>query len=371
MDAVESPMKRMRRQIRVWLKKIILNNPIRRSHIAQKQSGYLDKLSAGTNPRMILFMVPNLNKVNGGIMSIILLASESEKIKHQHQADVFVAPMPGGNPFLKFTKFPNNRILVDLKMLMSRYGENSDILVHLPEGYIVPFMAWLKEYSTQFSRLRFNVMLQNFDVRPSREVIDRLATIGPVTITTAHLAYSGSDTEKMYGCPVHHLSAWVSDVEYERRPFAQRENIFLLSSDKHEHRESIVKALKKSLPQFRFVVVKRMTYSAYRELISKSKFSLTFGEGFDGYFSEIIWSGGIGSTVYNDSYFKENWSNAPFVYSSWEELLERLPGDVESANVEVKYEGVNGVLFNLLSREYSYKEYQENIAAFYSKYYPM
>ena len=165
------------------------------------------------------------------------------------------------------------------------------------------------------------------------------------------------------------MSARVTQ-SYEGKPFSQRENLFLLSGDQHDNRTFIVNELKKNLPQYRFITIKRMTYDAYRQLVSRAKFSLTFGEGLDGYYAEMILSGGIGCAVFNGRFFTEDFSDIPFVYASWEALLENLPKDVHAANVAGEYERLNEIPYRILDGQYSYEAYQENMASFYKRYYP-
>lgn len=369
----KSSAKRVVRSLLSWAKALWLKNPIRAYRIAAQQHAYMDTCpSAESNLRVVIFIVPGYDGVGGGVMSIFSLAEETERLREKHGAQVFVCPLPGHPPLLRYTKFPNNRILVDLHMILSRYDKDADVLVHIPEVYVGNFLQRVVPILTSSGRQwRLNIMLQNVDFIPSREEVERLMKVGPVTVTTAHEAYSGVETEKRLGCPVHHFSVWISPAHYERKPFADRKNIFVLSPDQHEKRGAIVRELKKLMPTFQFVTIKRMAYTDYKNLISSAKFSLTFGEGLDGYYAEMIFAGGIGCAVYNDRFFTEDFADVPFVYSSWDMLLSRLPEDSRLANVPGEFERISEIPYRLLCNHYSYEEYKKNISSFYDKYFSM
>ena len=113
-----------------------------------------------------------------------------------------------------------------------------------------------------------------------------------------------------------------------------------------------------------------MTYSVYLQIISEARFSLTFGEGLDGYFLEPVFSGGIGIAVYNNRFFDEEYKNLPFVYASWDDLAECFSADVLQANQNPDtYKTIHKSQFEILATNYSYENYQRNIISYYAKYF--
>jgi hypothetical protein len=327
----------------------------------------MEKVEAGNSDRAIVFLVPGKNKVNGGVMSIYMIAGETEQLKEIHQADVFICSYPGSPPLLRITKFPNNAIILDFKSLLTRFKKGTEVLVHIPEIFVSEFLVQARQQiASRDFRWHFNIMLQNIDLAPTREDIRTLSEFGSVTVTAAHVAYSGAETERALGCTVHHLSARASPEPYERKSFSERENIFVISPDPHERRKEILSELRRRLPDFRFITVKRMTYSEYRKLIASAKFSLTFGEGMDGYFTEMTFGGGIGCAVYNTRFFTEPFASLPFVYDSWDTLLLNLPDDVRAANTAEQYDRNNMEPCSLLSEIYSPDIFREKVKSYYS-----
>lgn len=350
---------------------IVLRRPSVTSAIRQVQKSYLDAHHCSSYDSLVVFFVPGFDMVSGGIMSIISLATETKKLFAGSKTGIFVCVVPYHPPLSKFTKFENDQVIVNYLDLLSRCGNAKTMLLHVPEIY-THYVA--KNSQKLFGRfggqLCFNILLQNIDVAPSPVFVNRLKLHGAVTITTAHKAYSGEDTKRRYGCPVHHLSVWVSPEKYIYKKFDEKRKLIVVSPDEHELRDVILKKIQAQLPEFQFVVIKNMTYSAYLKIISEARFSLTFGEGLDGYFAEPVFSGAIGSAVYNDRFFDEEYKKLRFVYASWDDLAQNFASDVLRVNLNHdEYMAVHQSQFDILAGNYSYENYQRNIASYYDKYF--
>lgn len=320
--------------------------------------------------RAIVFITPSRNTANGGIMAIINLAHESERLGKLHGAKVFVCTLPGDRPLLRYTKFANDRILLNFSTLCKALRPDAEVLVHIPEIFTVRFVESAGSVlAERQGNWRFNILLQNIDYIPCKEDVYALSRLGPVSATTAHFAYSGAKTAEALGCPVHHLTAWTSTTPYEIKPFNEKKNIIIVSPDLHEQRRAVLSEFKRKLPEFQFVTISRMTYPAYRQLIASAKFSLTFGEGFDAYFSETSFCGGIGCAVYNSRFFTEDFAALPFIYPSWAELFRRMPDDVRAANVPGTLEKESRRIRAVLEKYSSLEIMQVNLAAYYRQYF--
>jgi len=355
-------LKRFVRMVkRCWSK-----NPIRKRWITNKQRQILDACK-GDLDRVIIFLVPGEDVVNGGIMSIISLADETAMLRYVHQSEIFVCPAPGEPPLLRFTRFANSRTLVDLTTLFSRIKPNSSVLIHIPEIYVSSFIEHKNELLPLLKsfKVKYNILLQNIDSIPSVADVEQLKALGGVSITAAHKAYASVHTEGLLGCPLWHLSVWISPEQYEYRSFGDKKNVIVVSPDSHSDRNEILDLLRLKLPEFDFMVVRRMTYQQYKALIATAKFSLTFGEGLDGYFVETVFSGGIGCAVYNSRFFTEAYRSLPSVYSSWDDLLVKFPEDVRRLNSESAYAESHKLQFDLLASDYSYERYKRNLELFY------
>ncbi|OGT99687.1 MAG: hypothetical protein A2079_00690 [Geobacteraceae bacterium GWC2_48_7] len=349
------------------LKNLWRNNFIRKKYIADKQSNYLESVSAGINNRLILFLVPGFDRVNGGILSIISLAEETEKLKSRHKADVFVCTMPGDPPLSRFTKFKNSMHVVDLQMLLSRSNGSGSVLVHIPEIFVERYSQKIKQLVTDHPGIQwqFNILLQNIDLIPKRSSVECLKEYGTTTCTTAHQAYSNKETEDLIGCSIYHFSVWVSPEKYINNSYEEKRNLIVVSPDKHPRRKEILEFLKGRMSDYEFRVIKNMTYEEYKRVIASAKFSLTFGEGLDGYLIEPVFSGSVGSAVYNNKFFTDDLSELPFIYPSWDELKARFPEDVESIDNAERYSFTNSLQFKAFAMHYSHEKYIQNLMDYY------
>ena len=287
------------------IKNLWRNHFLRKKYIHSKQSEYLERVGAGANDRLIVFLVPGYDRVNGGVLSIISLAEETAKLVNYHKADVFVCTVPGDPPLIRFSKFPNTTHLVDLQILLSRISNNGRVLIHIPEIFVSRFSQNIQQLTNNYPGVtwQFNILLQNIDLIPEKRFVDCLAEHGKTTCTTAHQAYSNNDTAIRMGCPVHHFSVWISPEKYIRKTYPEKDNLVVVSPDKHPRRKEVLDSLKSRMNGYEFKIIKNMTYEEYKRVIASAKFSLTFGEGLDGYFIEPVFSGGIGCAVFNDKFF--------------------------------------------------------------------
>ena len=213
---------------------IVLRRPSVTSVIRKVQKSYLDAHHCNSYEDLIVFFVPGFDIVSGGAMSIISLAEETKKLFTKSKTGVFVCVIPYHPPLAKFTKFENNAVVVNYFDVLFRCGNAKTILLHIPEIYTHYIARSHKKLLNSFhGQLYFNILLQNIDVAPNPIFVNKLKLAGTVTITTAHKAYSGKDTERRYGCPVHHLSVWISPEKYFYKHFNEKRKLIVVSPDDH------------------------------------------------------------------------------------------------------------------------------------------
>jgi hypothetical protein len=143
----------------------------------------------------------------------------------------------------------------------------------------------------------------------------------------------------------------------------------VLSPDQHPLRNRVIDTVKKGLPSLELITVENMPYESYRSLIAKAKWSLTFGEGLDGYFAETAWTGGIPFAVYNDRFFMPQFRELATVYDTWDELQTWIVGDILKLDHDELYHGAGEPIRQALNELYSCEKYRENIRLFYNEEY--
>lgn len=86
--------------------------------------------------------------------------------------------------------------------------------------------------------------------------------------------------------------------------------------------------LKEKLLDYKIQIINNLTLEDYKQLISKSMFTITFGEGYDGYFIEPFLSDSVSFAVYNTTFFPQQFKDAPTVYGSYNEFMDKIIEDI-------------------------------------------
>jgi len=348
-------------------------NPIRVMIVKEIQRRRLIKHYCPATQRLIIFLTLGHNWVSGGILSITSIYNETFKLKEIHGAEVVMCTIPGSELLLKYTKFKNQNYLYSFLNVLDYFQECEELLIHIPELYVETFAEdFTKLFHGQQKKLKclhINIMLQNIDMIPLRASIKKLETLGRVTCTTAHEAYSGYETEERIGCRIHKLSVWLSPEPYLHIGYSEKDDLMIISLDSHELKSKVLGIIAKQFPQLRLQVIKNLSYEKYRKVISKAKWAITFGEGLDGYFVETILSGGIAFAVYNDRFFTEDFKTLRTVYPDYVTLIQNICADIRELDDEVCYTQYQKQQFEICSKYYNYETYKDNLSSFYRKYF--
>lgn len=317
--------------------------------------------------RLIIFLAPGLDIVNGGVMSIVSLCEETLRLEAIHGAKCLLCTLPGDPPLQRYTKFKNDTRLFDFHDVLNYFENSSEILVHVPEYAIQSYVANLTPKATKKLKKRntcHNVLLQNIDM-VHFEHFDLLRDLGRTTCTTAHRAYSGPDIATLARCPIQLLSVFISPEKYRRVDYAEKHNILMVSPDHHPARESVLKRIHNELPELDVRVVQGMLYSEYKSLIAQAKWALTFGEGLDGYFIETVFSGGVSFAAYNERFFTADFRDLETVFTGYDDFAENLISTIRRLDNPLAYQTCQQEMFELCRSHYDHERYVENLAAYY------
>lgn len=349
-------------------------NPIREMAIKGIQRRRLLKHYSPTARSLVVFLTPGYNWVNGGILSIDSIYDETCKLKQIHGAEVVMCTVPGEYLLLKYTKFQNQNNLYSFSEVLSFFPNLDRLLIHIPELYVNKFMEndsivdCLQQKKVK--HLYINILLQNIDLAPSRESVEKLKILGIVTCTTAHEAYSTPETEDKLGCRLHKLSTKGNNGTYLKKGYLEKENLMVISPDFNELKSTVLEIIAKEFPQLRLQIIKNLTYEEYKRVISKAKWAITFGEGLDGYFTNTIFSGGISFAVYNNRFFTEDFKTLRTVYQDYDTQIENICTDMRALDNESSYTEYQRKQYEVCAKHYDYNKYVNNVVSFYLKYYP-
>ncbi len=301
-------------------------------------------------------------------MAIALMYQESQALRDIHQARVVMCTVPGDPPLLKYTWFENSRYMLDLESALKRCGSLDYLLLHIPDFKVNEVAQWLTSVSQTLllnvRALHLNVMVFNIDMIKGQGIA-ALAGFGRVTCTTAHAAYSNAATRAAIGVPLHRLLICTGAEFYSPAEYREKESLLVVSPDAHPSRELVLQQIARRLPELRVQVIQDLSYEEYKKLIRRAKWSLTFGEGLDGYFAEPVFSGAISFAVFNPRFFTPAFAELENVYSSWEVLLEKITEDIVRLDEPVAYKQSWQRAYDLLSKQLDTNRFREHLRSFY------
>jgi len=320
-----------------------------------------------------MFLTPGFDIVNGGILSISSILEETARLKHIHGAETTMCTVPGDPLLLRYTKFRNQNRIYRFPQVLSYFGDLQYLMIHIPEYAIEKFLNNLKNQDylklSKIKGLHFNILLQNIDEFSEElshpKYIERLKKLGNVTCTTAHEKYSTPEVRKRLGIPLHKLSWFLSPEQYNRRGYLEKENLMVVSPDSHPMKTKILTLIATRFSRLRIQVIQDLTYEEYKEIVSKAKWALTFGEGLDGYFVENVFSGGISFAVYEPAFFTGDFRSLRTVYTTSEILAEKINADIEDLDNESTYNDYQRKEFEICSKYFDHQKYVHNIRLFY------
>ncbi len=332
----------------------------------------LKKLEQAKN--LVVFLIPGEEGVSGGILSIYSLCSYTRKC--YPKALSLIATFPARATFSHNDCFQNDEDVYRWSQLVKKAKNVENLIIHIPEYLSGKFYRSLSFFDIRFLKsikdLQINILNQNMEIMPSLEKVSDLFKLTQnVTQTLAFVKNLTQDLADRYQMPVHLFSTWLDYSKYAPTAFDKKEKIIVLSPDQNEHRSKIVRTLETQLPNFSLVTVKHMKFEEYMALISKAFAVITFGEGFDGYFSQPSFLGTLSFSVFNETFFPDkSWLSLKNVFGSYQEMNKNISDFIlrTQENQSEYYQCVDDVRCGV-ERYYSEQLYEDNLKRFYLKQY--
>lgn len=327
--------------------------------------------------RIILFILPTQDFIGGGVLSINSIARVTEELTGQIDNlagyKVILATMPSSYTFSKFTKFECQYNIYRFNMLRNYFSGIKSMIIHIPEFYAADFIsqidpediAWLHNIPD----LKINILNQNNTMMPRPFITKFFKSITDnLTITCGHRRYCTPNMRSSYSMPVHLLST-SNLVDYKYKTYSEKENLLLFSPDKHPLQKDIINSIRKTFPELKIKRISNIEYNDYLELISRAKWMISFGEGLDGYAMESIRSGAISFTVFNHTFFNENFQGLPNIYNSYDEMLENITNDIKKYDNPKEFKKLNDILRQKDFEEKDEANYKTKIRNYYLENY--
>ncbi len=333
----------------------------------QVTRGVITQAVALGTRRLIIFLTPGFDGPSGGTLSIAWTYRESQLLSDLHRAKVAICTIPGEPPLLKYTWFENSNYLLDLEGLLSCCNELDYLLIHIPEYAVDQVADWLDAYEPKLrnvKELHLNVMVQHIDIMQGQD-LNRLTRFGKVTCTTAHEAYSNAATREALGVSLHRLSCCNGPERYTLSRYEDKQPLLMVGHDKHPLKEKVIAEISKALPALKIQVIQGLKFEEYLDVARRAKWSLTFGEGLDSYFSDPVFCGGVSFAVYNERFFTPAFAELETVYPSWDALRDRITTDIQRLDEPIAYKRAWRAAWDILNDLYSVERFRANLRSFY------
>ncbi|QJX47552.1 hypothetical protein HMJ29_11620 [Hymenobacter taeanensis] len=324
--------------------------------------------------KSIIFLIPGTETKSGGILSIFSIFRETISIFKNKRVSVLMMSYPNSAKISKYTWFDNNVSIYPFDLLIKKRYQGIELIIHLPEYYVGEFFDLLScdqiKTLSDFKNVHFNILNQNIEMMPDKIVIDRLRVISNrITSTTAHDSYTNAYFRDYYGLPIHKLSSWFDKEKVLVLPYELKEDILIVSPDSHPLKQYILNYIAQKIPKLKFVIIRDMRYEDYKLLESKAKWSISFGEGLDGYIVGPTLRGGIGFAVYNKEFFTEEFLNLPNIFDNFDTLAQNVVSFIENNDTKLLYENVRLSAYEIIDSKFNYHDFKNNVKLFYEEKY--
>ena len=344
------------------------------THKSIKEQDLYDLTALQQAQKLIVFLIPNIKMMTGGIQSIYSICKYTREICPD--ALCLISTHPGKFTYSHNDFFKNDEQIFRWEQIIENAKNAKEIIIHVPEYFAGKFYKSLKKADIKFLKgienLQINIINQNIELMPApSEIKDLFKLTNNITQTIGHHRYATQEVCDKWQIPAHFLSVHIDLSGYKSYPFEEKEKIIVLSPDNAPYKEAVIEKLKNELPDFKLVTVENMTFDEYMDLIARAYFVISFGEGFDGYFNQPEYVGSLGFAVYNDVFFpNQSWSKLNNVYNSAEEMLKKLGFDlINLLNNQNLYYQTLTQKKERLDKLYSSQILKENLIKFYNHNY--
>jgi hypothetical protein len=301
----------------------------------------------------------------GGIMTLFHFADISRAMKAIHGCDVLHANIFSrhGVCYLKQPGFENEEDIFRLEQVMRHAPRLETLILHIPEILVAEFAEKLtyrwRSALKGIRNLRINILNQNIECFPEPEAWASLRTLtDKLSQTTGFDRYTTQEVCDHYGVPLYRLIGYNGlHRKYGKTALETKERLLIYSLDPHPMKERILDRLRTGLPDFRFQQIQGLTFDEFMKTAQRAMFSVTFGEGFDGYFTNIHFVGGIGFAVYNRTFFpSEQYLEHRNVYRDYEHMEARIVEDIRHYLENASSYATSSSEIEHLNQEFAYNE---------------
>ena len=260
--------------------------------------------------KLMVILVPEHNTISGGIYSMFSIANQMYRLRRIHGYEVLVMTRPNSLniTYNRNTNFRNAENVYRFEQILL-CKDADEVYLHIPEYAAATFMEEMShaEYKYLQSRhqLHVNILNQNIKLMPDKKRFWQLRNLcrGNISQSVAHHAYFTQAIADYYDLQTVLVPAYTDLSFYPPARFADKEKLIIYSPDEAPYKAACLKQIAKEFPEFKLLEIQGITFDRFMDYATRCLFSVTFGEGFDGYLTQPTLQGGVGFAVYNDDFF--------------------------------------------------------------------
>jgi len=288
--------------------------------------------------RLMVILVPEHNAMSGGIFSFFSIATQMRRLKPYHGYDAIVMTRPNKHNLTYFrnTNFVNSENVHRFEQILLCEGAK-EVYLQIPEYATEDFVDLLSLAELNYLKERkvyINILNQNIKLMPERDRYAQLYQLSnDITQSVAHHAYFNQNIADKYGLPTLLLPPYTDLGAYPPSNDHVKEKLIIYSPDEAEYKHACLEIIRAKLPEFTLIEIKDITFDKFMNYATRCLFSITFGEGFDGYLAQPIHQGGIGFAVYDERFFPSAQFKKYFnIFSTPTDMIETICDKIRILN---------------------------------------
>ncbi|HMV58536.1 MAG TPA: hypothetical protein PKD38_15165 [Nitrospira sp.] len=325
----------------------------------------------GERGALVIFLFPGMQRVTGGGLQIFSLHRLTRKFLRATDGDSVICWLPGTNwSDHRFEGFDNDVTIFPLEMVLRLCREDCELLIHLPEFAAESFchkFGWTRiAFLRKRHKLKISILEQNNEVMPNPLFLKNLRNIVPdLNATVGSSAWMTRSERQRLGIPLHLLPTWYYPDDAPWQPWESKEDLLIVSPDASPCRDMVINAIRRARPELRIQIIWGLKYEDYLKLERAAKWSLTFGEGLDGYFYGPMLRGGISFAVRNGTFDIPGLEERRTIYDSYEDMAARIVNDMRALDDKSAYETYTKSVRIALESEFGSERTANALHAFY------
>jgi hypothetical protein len=352
----------------IWAQHLVPIPDVEANLLMQRAQDHLFPMELVKTKKLAVFVVPEYDAMSGGIYSMFSIAHQVRlgRISHGFDVVVMTRPNAGRNTYIRNSAFRNSETVLRFDQL-PLFTEVSELQLHIPEYATVEFARYLTPNTLNYlmgrDHIHVNILNQNTRLMPEAAQFRDLRRIAnTIGQSVSHHAFFGPEWAKRYDLPTLLLPAYTDLTMYPPSKFEEKENLIIYSADEAPYRAEVLNRLK-SMGDYKLVKIQDISFDKYMELATRCRFSVSFGEGFDGYVAQPMYQGGIGFALYNEEFFPDkSYSSFQNFFKSEDDMIENIVPTIRRLESDQKaYVELNKGLRAKWDELYDFEDYRRRI----------